>query len=384
MATFVYNRPVKGPDFIGHKEEVTSIKALIEQGKSVVLYEAPKSGKTSVLERCYDCLYTANRSFVKSKLSFLSVRTVEMAACAIGSAVITSYYKDESSARAATARYLGKSGFRFDSVAFRQKKPALSLDGRLDETDLRFIFELPYRMQELSAYAPMAIEIEEFQNIMLCERGDWFCRVFESFLREKAEEAAKSCSWIFCGSMYNAMKGLFEDGGYFRSTIQRVRLKPTSPREIADYIRRGFQTGGKVIESSLIQNVCRSFNCNHWYINHIFEICDSLSRGFITNTIVDESIATLVAIHEPRFHATVNSLTNFQVNLLRAIADGHKRFNSEAIVQEYGLNSIANVNRLKEALCKKEIVTFDENDEPVILDPLFEYWLIQYYFEIKK
>ena len=99
---------------------------------------------------------------------------------------------------------------------------------------------------------------------------------------------------------------------------------------------------------------------------------------------MDESIKTLVAIHEPRFHATVNSLTTFQVNLLRAIADGHKRFNSESIVQEYGLNSIANVNRLKEALCKKEIVTFDENDEPVILDPLFEYWLIQYYFEIKK
>ena len=35
----------------------------------------------------------------------------------------------------------------------------------------------------------------------------------------------------------------------------------------------------------------------------------------------------------------------------------------------------------KDALKKKEIITFDEKDEPVILDPLFEYWLTKYYFE---
>ena len=48
---------------------------------------------------------------------------------------------------------------------------------------------------------------------------------------------------------------------------------------------------------------------------------------------------------------------------------------------KYGFNSSANVRRIKDALKKKEIITFDEKDEPVILDPLFEYWLTKYYFE---
>ena len=32
---------------------------------------------------------------------------------------------------------------------------------------------------------------------------------------------------------------------------------------------------------------------------------------------------------------------------------------------------------------KKEVLVFDENDQPSILDPLFEYWVKKYYFEIK-
>ena len=40
------------------------------------------------------------------------------------------------------------------------------------------------------------------------------------------------------------------------------------------------------------------------------------------------------------------------------------------------------MKRLREALCKKEIITFDEKDEPVILDPLFEYWVRKEFFEI--
>ena len=40
-----------------------------------------------------------------------------------------------------------------------------------------------------------------------------------------------------------------------------------------------------------------------------------------------------------------------------------------------------NVRRLKDALMKKEILTFEGQDErPVILDPLFEYWLKNHYF----
>ena len=79
----------------------------------------------------------------------------------------------------------------------------------------------------------------------------------------------------------------------------------------------------------------------------------------------------------------MSDLTTFQVCLLRAIVDGHVKFSSAEVIKRYSLNSSANVRRLKDALCKKEIITFDDEDVPHIIDPLFEYWVTRTYFGLK-
>ena len=68
--------------------------------------------------------------------------------------------------------------------------------------------------------------------------------------------------------------------------------------------------------------------------------------------------------------------------MLRATIEGNIRFSAADIIRKYGLNSSANVKRVKDALMKKEVLTFDENDVPSLEDPLFEYWVKKYYFEI--
>ena len=79
--------------------------------------------------------------------------------------------------------------------------------------------------------------------------------------------------------------------------------------------------------------------------------------------------------------AIINDLTDHQLSLMRAVVDGVVKFSASEVIDRYGLNSSANVRRVKDALKKKEVLTFNEKDEPVILDPLFEYWITKYYFE---
>ena len=69
------------------------------------------------------------------------------------------------------------------------------------------------------------------------------------------------------------------------------------------------------------------------------------------------------------------------MSLLKAVVDGYTKFSTAEVVSKYGLNSSANVKRVKDALVKKEVLCFDENEQPEILDPLFEYWVRKYYFE---
>ena len=96
-----------------------------------------------------------------------------------------------------------------------------------------------------------------------------------------------------------------------------------------------------------------------------------------------DALRILVSIHEPRYVTMMDELTTFQVNRLLAFVDGQTKFSSAEVIRDYGLHSSANVRRLKDALLKKEIVSLNENDEPQIIDPLFDYWVRRYYFEKK-
>ena len=97
-----------------------------------------------------------------------------------------------------------------------------------------------------------------------------------------------------------------------------------------------------------------------------------------------DALGVILSIHEPKFISILDSLTDFQISLLKAVLEGVKKFSATDIIEKYSLNSSANVKRLKDALKKKEVITFDENDEPVVLDPLFEYWARKYYFSMKE
>jgi hypothetical protein len=76
----------------------------------------------------------------------------------------------------------------------------------------------------------------------------------------------------------------------------------------------------------------------------------------------------------------VDDLTDHQLSLVEAALDGVVRFSASDVIEKYELNSSANVRRVKDALKKKEVLTFNEKEEPEILDPLFEYWLRKHYF----
>ena len=118
-----------------------------------------------------------------------------------------------------------------------------------------------------------------------------------------------------------------------------------------------------------------------WYMNHFISICDTLTRGYINEAVLMDALKMLISIHEPHFQSIVDDLTDHQLSLVKAVLDGVVRFSASEVIEKYALNSSANVRRVKDALKKKEVLTFNEKDEPEILDPLFEYWLENYFFD---
>lgn len=376
---FVYDRYVTGKSFVGRKKECDILANLLDAGEHVVMYEPPKTGKMSLIQQTLMNMRSSGKQFITTHVDLFNVRTLEDFLVKFGSAVMRACMTTPEQYREAVDRYLSSAHYVFDISRFYRDGTIVSMNWTPDKEDVKTMMALPQRLAEERG-VPFYIVIKEFQMLTWNETCEDALPMIEEVLRER--HSKPSASFIMIGSQVNAMKYIFEEKKYFYRQVVHLPLQPIDEREIIEHIVKGFLYGpGKSFDRNLAMGACSLFKCHVWYLNHLSAICDSMSKGFINEGIMVEALNSMLALHEPRFMNLVNDLTDHQLSLMKAILDGVIRLSASEVIEKYHLNSSANVRRVKDALRKKEVITFNEKDEPVILDPLFEYWMIKYYFE---
>ena len=375
---FVYDRYVTAKNFIGRKKECGVLANLLEAGEHVVMYEPPKTGKMSLIQQTLINMRSSGKQFMIVCVDMFNIRTMQEFMIRFGTTVMKAALSTPDQYKDAIERYLEGTHFVFDRERYYQDGSIVSLNWDLDKADMAAMMRLPYRLAA-DRKLPFYVILKEFQSIMFADEYEDLFEVMEEMFRERFEKP--SPSFIITGSRVNAMKLIFAERRFFYRLVVHLPIQPVENREIIDHIVRGFLYGsGKSFERDLAMGACELFKCNMWYVNHLASICDLMSKGFINEAVMTDALRSMISIHEPRFLNMINDLTDHQVSLMRAVLDGVVKFSASDVIEKYHLNSSANVRRVKDALRKKEVITFNEKDEPVVLDPLFEYWLENYYF----
>lgn len=375
---FVYDRYVTAKNFIGRKKECGVLANLLEAGEHVVMYEPPKTGKMSLIQQTLINMRSSGKQFMIVCVDMFNIRTMQEFMIRFGTTVMKAALSTPDQYKDAIERYLEGTHFVFDRERYYQDGSIVSLNWDLDKADMAAMMRLPYRLAA-DRKLPFYVILKEFQSIMFADEYEDLFEVMEEMFHERFEKP--SPSFIITGSRVNAMKLIFAERRFFYRQVVHLPIQPVENREIIDHIVRGFLYGsGKSFERDLAMGACELFKCNMWYVNHLASICDLMSKGFINEAVMTDALRSMISIHEPRFLNMINDLTDHQVSLMRAVLDGVVKFSASDVIEKYHLNSSANVRRVKDALRKKEVITFNEKDEPVVLDPLFEYWLENYYF----
>lgn len=376
---FVYDKYVTGKHFVGRKKECGIMGNLLDAGEHVVLYEPPKTGKMSLVQQTLINMRSAGKPFIVSCVEMFNVRTLEDFLVKFGTTVMKSALSTPDQYKDAIDRHLAGTHFIFDRERFYQDGEIVSMNWAPDAQDIAQMIRLPHRLAA-DRGVPFYVILREFQTIMCADEYEDVLKAMEEMFKERVEKPA--AAFIMMGSQVNAMKYIFAERKFFYRQVVHLPLEPIEERDIIEHIVRGFlYAQGKSFERDLAMGACELFKCHIWYLNHLAAVCDSMSKGFINEGIMVEALNSMLALHQPRFMNMVNDLTDHQLSLVRAILDGVVKFSASDVIEKYSLNSSANVRRVKDALRKKEIITFNEKDEPVILDPLFEYWVSKYYFE---
>ena len=377
---FIYDRFVTGKNFVGRKTECAILSNLLEAGEHIYLYGRPKSGKMSIVQQALFNRRMSGKQFMVAHVSLSNIRNLEQFLIKFGTAVIKSVSSTAGEYESLVQKHLEGTHFVFDRSRFASCDEVVSLNWIPDMNDVCKMIRMPQRIAE-ERCRPYYIIMEDFQNLMLADDYEDVFKIIEEFFSERDRMKPASASFIMSGSQVNAMKYIFEEKKFFYRQVEKINMGLVDDREIIEYIVKGFMVSGKVIERDLVLGACKLFRGDMWYMNHFTAICDTMSRGYINEGILMDALRTIISIHEPRFYSIVNDLTDHQLSLLLAILDGVTRFSASDVIEKYRLNSSANVRRVKDALKKKEVITFNEKDEPVILDPLFEYWVSNHYFE---
>lgn len=381
-SSFVYDNHVTGRHFVGRKTECTVLSNLLEAGENVCLYEAPRAGKMSLIQQTLYNMRAAGKPFIVAYVDLLNVRTRRGFLKKFGGAVIRAAYSTPSEYASVIETHLAGTHFVFDRAQFASKEDIVCMNWDADDNDVYMMTRLPQRIAEEKG-VPFYVVFKDFQNVMFTDDFEVVFKMMEKVFAERDRSAAPKSAFIFCGSMVNAMKYIFAEKKYFYRQVNHLPLSPVDDKDAVEHVVRGFRSSGKVVEKDLVLGACKLFRSEMWYINQFFSICDSMSKGFINEAILMDALNVVISVHEPRFKVLVNDLTDHQLSLLRAVLDGVVKFSASDVIERYALNSSANVRRVKDALRKKEILTFNDKDEPVILDPLFEYWVRRYYFEMQ-
>jgi len=345
---FDYSCPATGRNFAGRVDDRRSLTNFISNGEHIAIYSPSKTGRHSLIQQTILDLRAAGIGITPVIVNLQDIRTREDFFIRLREAIIKA--------------------FKLDPHEYP------------DSDDPREILKFPFRMAT-EKLTRILLVFDEFQKLDTIEDSYHLFKALEEVIREIAQSNGnKNCAIVMTGGEVNAMKEIFEVRKDFFRLVQIHHMSQLTEKEIIDHIHLGLASSGKVVDDELLFKTCKLFKNNIWYINHFMTLCDYLAKGYIMLPILQQALDMILAIHEPHFRLITNDLTGFQLQYIKAILDGHRKFSSVEVISGYGLNSSANVKRVREALIKKEIITFNDKDEPIIMDPLYEYWIKNKFF----
>ena len=186
----------------------------------------------------------------------------------------------------------------------------------------------------------------------------------------------QNVTYCMFGSKKHLMENIFNDkANPFYKFGDMMFLKKIPTEEWVPFICAKFQETGKKISPELASKICEATENLSSYVQHLAWVVWYKTDKVVTNKDVTAAIDDLLEQNKVFFQREVEELSEVQLNFLRALANGVTTgFSRKDVIKKYRLESSANVQSVKKALLKKDLINVD-GQEISFNDSLFKQWL---------
>ena len=366
---FVFGKAVEGSFFTDRAADAEHLEANLTHGINTILISPRRWGKTSLVKKVMSSVDRRDIKIIyidvfscKSEYDFYKL---------FASAIIqqTSSKIEEwmATAKEFLSKIITKVAFSPDSI----QEYSLSFEfpgGKEDsETD---ILQLPEQIAKKKGIR-IVLCLDEFQQVGEFQDSVTFQKKLRSVWQHQ-----QNVSYCLFGSKRHLMTEIFSDSSKpFYKFGDMIFLKKIPTEEWVSFIRRKFQETGKTISEKQAENICRITENLSSYVQHLSWIVWYKAKPVVEDKMLDAAIDELLEQNKVFFQREVEGLTELQLNLLRAVANGvDSGFGKKDVIRKYRLESSANVQGIKKSLIKKDLIDVD-GTIITFNDPIFKLWI---------
>lgn len=365
---FVFGKAAEGTYFTDRTEDAKRLHANLTHGINTILISPRRWGKTSLVKKV---IADINRPDIKPVfIDIFQCKSEYEFYHAFASAVIkqTSSRLDE---WVETAKnFLSNISPKFSFGSDPMNDFSLSFEWNPKDDTETDILQLPEKIAQKKD-VHLVICLDEFQQI-----ADFVdTQKFQKKLRS-AWQHQQNVTYCMFGSKKHLMENIFNDkANPFYKFGDMMFLKKIPTEEWVPFICAKFQETGKIISPELASKICEATENLSSYVQHLAWVVWYKTDKVVTNKDVTAAIDDLLEQNKVFFQREVEQLSELQLNFLRALANGVTTgFSRKDVIKKYRLESSANVQSVKKALLKKDLINVD-GQEISFNDSLFKQWL---------
>lgn len=368
-APFVFGVRVEGDTFTDRKEETNRLKMNFLYGVNTILISPRRMGKTSLVEKV--CSLVESDTLKIAKIDAFGCRSendfINAFATAVVRATSSKWEEWMENAKTFLSRFIPKISIGQDPLT----DFSIALEYNRANTVTEDILQLPETIAKQKGIK-IVICIDEFQQIADFPDSITFQKKLRSVWQLQS-----NVSYCLYGSKKHMMEKMFQSQSHpFYRFGDLFYLDKISETDWVEYICDRFRVTGKEISRELASEICTVTDRYSSYVQQLAWLVWLRTDKHATKEDVEFGIERMLDACEPLFIQQTESLSAYQMNFLRALANGvHTGFTRSEILDTYQLGTAANISRLKKALTEKDLIMMTAPKKLEISDPILALWL---------
>ena len=216
--------------------------------------------------------------------------------------------------------------------------------------------------------------IDEFQQI-----GEWQDSLTVQKRLRGVWQHQQHVSYCLFGSKQHTMTHLFQNKRMpFYQFGEPNYLHPIPTEDWIPFIQSKFADKGLIIDAQYVSQICELVENQSSYVQQLAWNVMLNTEDVVSEQEIKLGVDDLLAQCTPLFMEQIGSLTNYQLNFLRAIINGqHNQWTSQEVLSKYQLGTKSNIIRIQKTLIEKDFVEQRE-DGFYLADPVLQIWLQQH------